>query len=473
MSQGRAVAVLHVHSGNLFGGVERILETLRRPHPARCADDFRVRALLRRTPARYPRRRRRRRPPARRGADPATRPGLAGAPHAACRPGSQQLGRGDGPLGVVAGDLRTDDSQQRHAARALAPRAAILVRACWSAGPRARVPRWCCATADTRWSNGRSADRRRPAWRCTIRPLTAMRVGGRRFAGRSARGTWQPADAIVVVMAARIEAVEGASLLIEALAQLRAIELGGLDRRRRSAAGRKRRTWTELRRRGRRGSREPRAVSRAARPTSRTCSQPPTSIASPTSGPEPFGLSFVEALAAGLPVVTTRLGAAAEDRRPDSCGILIEPGSLDRLPRDAIAWLIDGSTRLRLGECRRVSACRASSATCRRSISQLARSTWRGSPLFGPTRHDHAFFCDRGLSAVACWRRTARSSHGLLALLGIGYVYGILRANFPDTWTYLTFDAGVFGLYAGQLWRPLHARSSAAGPTICASGWSR
>ena len=28
MSQGRAVAVLHVHSGNLFGGVERILETL-------------------------------------------------------------------------------------------------------------------------------------------------------------------------------------------------------------------------------------------------------------------------------------------------------------------------------------------------------------------------------------------------------------------------------------------------------------
>lgn len=39
-------------------------------------------------------------------------------------------------------------------------------------------------------------------------------------------------------------------------------------------------------------------------------------------------------------------------------------------------------------------------------------------------------------------------------MLGVGYGYGILRANFLDTWTYLTFDAAVFGLYLGQLWRP-------------------
>ena len=47
--------------------------------------------------------------------------------------------------------------------------------------------------------------------------------------------------------------------------------------------------------------------------------------------------------------------------------------------------------------------------------------------------------------------------HGLLALLGVGYIYGILRANFPDTWTYLTFDAAVMGVFIGQLWRPLSA----------------
>jgi hypothetical protein len=45
--------------------------------------------------------------------------------------------------------------------------------------------------------------------------------------------------------------------------------------------------------------------------------------------------------------------------------------------------------------------------------------------------------------------------HGLLALLAVGYVYGILRANYPDTATYMTFDAAVLGFYIGQLWRPM------------------
>ena len=45
--------------------------------------------------------------------------------------------------------------------------------------------------------------------------------------------------------------------------------------------------------------------------------------------------------------------------------------------------------------------------------------------------------------------------HGILALMGVGYVYGILRANYPDVGTYLAFDAAVLGLYIGQLWRPM------------------
>lgn len=48
--------------------------------------------------------------------------------------------------------------------------------------------------------------------------------------------------------------------------------------------------------------------------------------------------------------------------------------------------------------------------------------------------------------------------YGILAVLAVGYIYGILRANFPDTWTYLTFDAAVLGLYIGQLWRPVAVR---------------
>lgn len=65
-----------------------------------------------------------------------------------------------------------------------------------------------------------------------------------------------------------------------------------------------------------------------------------------------------------------------------------------------------------------------------------------------------AFFC--AAAFLGCLLAGNRSlKHGLLALIGIGYGYGILRANFPDVWTYLMFDAGVFGLYTSQLWRPL------------------
>jgi hypothetical protein len=57
---------------------------------------------------------------------------------------------------------------------------------------------------------------------------------------------------------------------------------------------------------------------------------------------------------------------------------------------------------------------------------------------------------------VLCLAAANRSlRYGLLAVIAVGYGYGILRANFPDTWTYLTFDAAVLGLYVGQLWRPL------------------
>lgn len=63
------------------------------------------------------------------------------------------------------------------------------------------------------------------------------------------------------------------------------------------------------------------------------------------------------------------------------------------------------------------------------------------------------FFAGAFLLCFAAATRSLR--HGLLALLTVGYGYGILRANFPDTWTYLAFDAGVLGVFAAQLWRPI------------------
>ena len=44
---------------------------------------------------------------------------------------------------------------------------------------------------------------------------------------------------------------------------------------------------------------------------------------------------------------------------------------------------------------------------------------------------------------------------GLTTVLGIGYFYGIIRANLPETFSHLIFDAGVLGLYFAQLTRPV------------------
>lgn len=61
-----------------------------------------------------------------------------------------------------------------------------------------------------------------------------------------------------------------------------------------------------------------------------------------------------------------------------------------------------------------------------------------------------------GLAFSACMFTGTRSLRaGLLTLMGFGYVYGIVRANYPDVWTYLMFDAGVIALFLVQLWRPL------------------
>lgn len=68
----------------------------------------------------------------------------------------------------------------------------------------------------------------------------------------------------------------------------------------------------------------------------------------PNLGPEPFGIAFIEALYAGRPVVSTRLGGAAEIV-DDSCGLLVPPGDAEALS-EALARLIDDpDLRARLG----------------------------------------------------------------------------------------------------------------------------
>lgn len=59
----------------------------------------------------------------------------------------------------------------------------------------------------------------------------------------------------------------------------------------------------------------------------------------PNTSPEPFGIAFVEALAAAVPVVTTAMGGAIEIV-DDSCGVLVTDPSPARFAA-ALQGLID------------------------------------------------------------------------------------------------------------------------------------
>ncbi len=68
----------------------------------------------------------------------------------------------------------------------------------------------------------------------------------------------------------------------------------------------------------------------------------------PNTGPEPFGVTFIEALYAGLPVITTAIGGAPEIVN-DSCGVLVPPGDPTALAASMRLLIQDPSLRLRLG----------------------------------------------------------------------------------------------------------------------------
>lgn len=55
---------------------------------------------------------------------------------------------------------------------------------------------------------------------------------------------------------------------------------------------------------------------------------------------EGFGLSIVEAMSCGLPLIVTRVGVAAEIFENERMGALVEPGNESQLER-AIAWMLD------------------------------------------------------------------------------------------------------------------------------------
>lgn len=87
---------------------------------------------------------------------------------------------------------------------------------------------------------------------------------------------------------------------------------------------------------------------------------------------ESFGLTFVEAMDAGLPVVSTRIGAAAEVV-DDSCGLLVTPDDPTALAAALKTLIDDPETRRRLG---------AAGAVRARSLCDPATSLGRLEAIF-------------------------------------------------------------------------------------------
>jgi len=94
--------------------------------------------------------------------------------------------------------------------------------------------------------------------------------------------------------------------------------------------------------------------------------------------PEPFGIAYVEALAAGLPVVASRAGGAMEIV-DDSCGLLVPPGDVDALALALERLIVDRAFRAKLARCATPRARQLSDPA--RQIRRLAQALAEMSPV--------------------------------------------------------------------------------------------
>ncbi len=330
--------VLHVHSGNLYGGIETMLRTLT----------------------------------VHRGAAPGMEPRFALAFDGRMSRELQEAGAQVDLLGPVRFSRPWTAWRARRRLRALlaADRPDLVIcHSDWSqvlAGPvvaRARIPlvRWYHgAPAGTHWLErlarwsppdyavcnsdftARAVEAQDPGRpHATIRPAAPTPVipPGTRQRVRVALGV--PEDAVVILQVGRIEPGKGHAVLLHALARLRdrpgwvAWEVGGGQRD------------IELRYLGELGLLTARlGLANRVRflgeqEDVQTLYAAADIYCQPNVRPESYGLTFIEALHAGLPVVTSAIGGALEIV-DQTCGILVPPAedgplaaALDRLAGDA------------------------------------------------------------------------------------------------------------------------------------------
>lgn len=165
---------------------------------------------------------------------------------------------------------------------------------------------------------------------------------------RMRRELQTPAEAVVIVQASRLEPWKGQSLLIAALDRLRSQSgwvawiAGGAQRPHEQAYFDRLKAETHAA-----------GIADRVRFLGQRADVPELLAAAdlhcqPNVGPEPFGIAFIEALYAGLPVVSTRIGGAAEIVT-EACGRLVPPDDPQALAEALGSLISDGAARVRLG----------------------------------------------------------------------------------------------------------------------------
>ena len=158
-----------------------------------------------------------------------------------------------------------------------------------------------------------------------------------------------PDDAVVIVMASRLEPWKGHRLLLAALGRILPIPnwvcwiAGGAQR---SEEGH---YLTELRKLARNEGIADRIRFLGQRSDVGRLLVAADIHCQPNVEPEPFGIAFVEALYAGLPVVTTAFGGALEILR-ENTGLLVSPNDTASLAEGIGGFIRDPERRLRVRE---------------------------------------------------------------------------------------------------------------------------
>jgi len=181
-----------------------------------------------------------------------------------------------------------------------------------------------------------------------VQPIPAVTID--RHAVRQALQT--PPDDVVVVMASRMEAWKGHRVLLAALERMCAVPgwtcwiVGGAQSPDEAAYER------ELRSAARVFGLEARIRFTGQRADVRSLLAAADLYCQPNTAPEAFGIVFVEALYAGLPVITSGIGGPLEilDRE---CGSFVPPGDAHALQEVLRALVRDGDARQRMGQAAR------------------------------------------------------------------------------------------------------------------------